>query len=255
MLGTRVIPVLLLHNKGLVKTINFKNPIYVGDPINAIKIFNEKEVDELVFFDIDASKEGKEPNYNLISAFATECFMPVCYGGGVNNIDQMKKIFSLGIEKISLNFSTIQNFDFIYEAISTFGAQSIIITIDVKKTLLGKYKLYSHVKNKADKVDIQEVVEKLNSIGVGEIIVNNVDRDGTQKGYDIELMKIVTSSTSIPVVACGGAYELNDFKKVKDEAGVSGVAAGSMFVFQGKHKAVLISYPKYDTLKKLFSKE
>jgi len=255
MLSTRIIPVLLLHNQGLVKTVKFKNPSYIGDPINAIKIFNEKEVDELVFFDIDASKKGVEPNYDLISDFASECFMPVCYGGGIKNISQIKKIFSLGIEKVSLNFIEMIKTDVVKEAISVFGAQSIVVTIDLKKTLFGRYRLYNYRLGKLEKDNIEDIIEKVNQIGVGEIIVNNVDREGTQSGYDIALMDKITSLTSIPVVAYGGASKLEDFKELKEKTNISGMAAGSFFVFQGKHNAVLISYPKYETLKKLFNKD
>jgi len=255
MLKMRVIPVLLLHNRGVVKTTNYKDPVYIGDPINIVKIFNEKEVDELVIFDIDASKEAKEPDYSLITAFATECFMPVCYGGGVTNLEQMRKIFSLGVEKISLNFATMSGIDLVKDAVQSFGAQSVIITVDVKKNILGKYKLYNHGRNRLEKIDIEEVVSIINDLGVGELIVNNVDRDGTQVGYDIDLIKKISSMTTIPVVTCGGASSLSSFSEARTEAGVSAVAAGSMFVFQGRHKAVLISYPKYDVLKQVFGEE
>jgi len=255
MLRTRVIPVLLLHNKGLVKTIKFKNPKYVGDPINAIKIFNEKEVDELIFLDIDASKENRGPNFKLIEAFASECFMPVCYGGGITKIEEIKKIFSLGIEKVSLNLSALENPNLIKEAVDIFGSQSIVVTVDIKKSLFGKYQIYNHKTKKTLNRNYLEYIKELENLGVGEILINSVDLDGTMKGYDIKLLKSVTENVKIPVIACGGAGKLEDFKEAVQKAKVSAVAAGSFFVFQGKHRAVLITYPKYDELLKLFEGE
>ncbi len=252
MLKTRVIPVLLLHNNGLVKTVKFKDLKYVGDPLNAIKIFNEKEVDELIFLDIDASKEKKEPNFQLIEDFASECFMPVCYGGGITDIQQIKKIFSLGIEKISLNHSAITDGSLVKEAVEMFGSQSIVASVDIKKSFMGKYQIYDHTNKKTLKIPFLEYIRHLENLGVGELFINNVDLDGTQKGYDIDLLKQVVNYVKIPVIACGGAGSLNDFKKAKQEANVSAVAAGSFFVFQGKHNAVLITYPKYEELEKLF---
>ena len=255
MLKTRVIPVLLLHNKGLVKTIKFKSPKYIGDPINAIKIFNEKEVDELILLDIDASKEKRGPNYKIIEDFASECFMPVCYGGGITTIEQMKKIFSLGIEKIAINTSVINNKQLIIDAVDIFGSQSIVVSIDIKKSFLGQYKIYTHHNKKRINKPYLEHIKEIESLGVGEILINNVDLDGTLVGYDISLLKDIVNNVNIPVIACGGAGKLDDFKKVKKESNVSAVAAGSFFVFHGKHKAVLITYPKYDDLEKLFGEE
>lgn len=255
MLKTRVIPVLLLHNRGLVKTVKFKNPQYVGDPINAIKIFNEKEVDELIFLDIDASKEGRSPDFDIIKEFASECFMPVCYGGGITTIEEIKKIFHLGIEKISLGHIALSNDTLIKEAVDIFGSQSIVVTVNVKKSLLGKYQIYDYVSKRPYKRNLIEYIQHLENLGAGEIVINNIDLEGTQKGYDIELMRSVVNSVNIPVVACGGAGTLADFKKVKQETNVSAVAAGSFFVFQGKHNAVLITYPKYCELEELFKEE
>lgn len=255
MLQTRVIPILLLHNKGLVKTVKFKNPKYVGDPLNVIKIFNEKEVDELIFLDIDASKKGMEPDYELIKDFASECFMPVCYGGGITNIEQVKKIFTLGIEKISLNYFALKDDELIKKAIEIYGSQSIVVTIDIKKSLMGKYQIYDHTKKKNLKTLFLDYIKHIEDLGVGEILINNVDLDGTQKGYDIDLLKQVVNNVKIPVIACGGAGKLKDFQSAKKEANVSAVAAGSFFVFHGKHKAVLITYPKYKELEKLFGEK
>jgi len=252
MLKTRVIPILLLHNKGLVKTVKFKSPTYIGDPINAIKIFNEKEVDELIFLDIDASKKGNEPDYELIKDFASECFMPVCYGGGITTIEQIKKIFALGVEKVSLNSSVFKNKSLLKEAVEIFGSQSIVVTIDIKKSFFANYQVYNHSNKKVVKEPYLEYIKSIERLGAGEIIINNVDLEGTQTGYDISLMESIVNNVNIPVVACGGAGVLNDFKKIKDEANVSAVSAGSFFVFQGKHNAVLITYPEYEELEKLF---
>jgi len=255
MLQTRVIPVLLLQNKGLVKTVKFKNSTYIGDPLNAIKIFNEKEVDELIFLDIDASKEGRNPDFNIIENFASECFMPVCYGGGITTIDEIQKIFALGIEKVSLNTAILKDKNLIKEAVSVFGSQSIVVTVDIKKTLFGKYQVYNHQNKQMIKEPYIEYIKDLEKLGVGEILINNVDLDGTQQGYDIFLLKEVVNNVKIPVIACGGGSGLDDFKKVKKQAQVAAVAAGSFFVFQGKHNAVLITYPKYEVLEKLFGEE
>jgi cyclase len=255
MLSTRVIPVLLLHKNGLYKTVRFKSPKYIGDPLNAIKIFNEKEVDELIVLDIDKSKKGEEPDFEMISAFASECFMPVCYGGGITKIEQIQKIFSIGIEKVALNTAALKNIDFIKEAVRLFGSQSIVVTIDVKKNLFGKYKIYNHATKKTEKKDLETYIHNLNTIGIGEIMINNVDLDGTQTGYDIPLLKRLTQLTNIPMIACGGAGKLEDFKNAKEKGGVSAVAAGSFFVFNGRHNAVLITYPKYTELEKLFNEK
>lgn len=248
MLQTRVIPVLLLKGKGLVKTEKFKNPKYVGDPVNAIKIFNEKEVDELVFLDILASKNKIEPNYKLIKDFASECFMPVCYGGGINNIEQIKKIFSLGVEKIAINSHSLASLALVKEASGIYGSQSIVAAVDVKKSLFGKYQVYNHAKAKKSRHELIEFVKMLEQSGAGELLINNVDRDGTQIGYDFELLKTIFDSTNLPVVGCGGAGSFEDFRKAKD-IGISGCGVGSMFVFFGTHRAVLISYPEYEKLK------
>lgn len=251
MLKTRVIPILLLKNNGLVKTIKFKKDQYIGDPINAIKIFNEKEVDELIFLDIEATKYNKEPNYEIIKSIASECFMPVCYGGGITTIEQIKKIFHLGIEKVSLNSSILNNYDLLEQAVEIFGSQSIVVSVDVKKNLFGKYCIYNHVRKKIEKLNVSDYLKNIEKKGAGEVLLNHVDLDGTQLGYDTELIKYVTKDLNIPLIYCGGAKDLTDFKVAKDLM-VSGVAAGSMFVFHGKHKAVLITYPGYEILKKLF---
>jgi cyclase len=235
--------------------VKFKNPKYVGDPLNAIKIFNEKEVDELIFLDIDASKEGREPDYELIRDFAGECFMPVCYGGGVRTVEQMKKIFSLGIEKISLDVAALDDLSIVRKAAEFFGNQSIVVTIDIKKSLLGKYQIYNHARKKTVSFPLISYLREVERAGAGELLINSVDRDGTQEGYDLALLKTVVENVTIPVIACGGASSLNDFRLARKEAGVAAVAAGSFFVFHGKHRAVLITYPKYEELERLFGEE
>ncbi len=255
MLNTRVIPVLLLKNKGLVKTVEFKEGKYIGDPINAVKIFNEKEVDELIFLDIMASKEQREPNFETIRDIATECFMPFGYGGGIRNIEHIKQIFSLGTEKAIINSYAIENPSFIKEASDFFGSQSIVVSVDVKKSLTGKYKVYDSSKNKLTNLDPVEFSIKMEYLGCGEIFLNSVDRDGTMKGYDIELIRKVTDEINIPVIACGGAGKLEDFRDAVKQGNASAVAAGSLFVFHGKHKAVLINYPAQEELEKILDQK
>lgn len=251
----RVIPILLIKKGGLVKSIKFKDYKYVGDPINAVKIFNEKEVDELVLLDISASRENRKPDIKIIANISSEAFMPIAYGGGITNIDEVKELFYNGIEKVIINKAAHTKPNLIFEIAKNFGNQSIVISIDVKKNILGKYKVFTDngTKNTGkDPVDFAIEVEKL---GAGEIILNSIDRDGTYSGYDLELIKMVTDKVNIPVVAAGGASGLQDFYLAVKESGASAVAAGSMFVFQRPHNAVLISYPSQELLKKeLFSK-
>jgi len=251
MLRTRVIPCLLLKNKGLVKTVKFKDPKYVGDPINAVKIFNDKEVDELIFLDINATIENRKPNFKLISDIASECFMPFSYGGGIRDLSDAKKLFNIGIEKIIINSYAYENTSFIKEASELFGSQSIVISIDVRKNLFGKYEVFTHSGTKNTKLDPVLFAKKVECMGAGEICLNSIDRDGTMKGYDIELIKQVSESVSIPIIASGGCGKIEDFKDAVINGGASGVAAGSIFVFHGKHKAVLISYPSTHELDKL----
>lgn len=240
---TRVIPVLLLRGKGLVKTTKFKDPSYIGDPINSVRIFNEKEVDELVFLDITATPEGRGPDFELLFDIAGEAFMPMAYGGGITTIEQMKRIFSLGFEKIIINSAAYSTPNVIREAVAIYGSQSIIGCIDVKKTLLGRYELYSHSATNKQSIDLKTHLKNLITLGIGEILVNTIDRDGTMNGYDLKLLREVTSSVNVPVVACGGASGMADFVAAVKEASVSAVAAGALFVYMGPHRAVLINYP------------
>ena len=243
MLKTRVIPCLLLKNEGLVKTVQFKHPKYVGDPINAVKIFNEKEVDELVFLDTTATIENRKPPLKLISEIATECFMPFCYGGGIRSIEDIAELFKLGVEKVSLNSYAVENPSLISRAAEMFGNQSIVVSIDVKKTLFGKYRVFTHGGRKASKHDPVEFAVRMQEAGAGELFLNSIDRDGTMQGYDLDLIKRVAEAVSVPVIACGGAGSLDDFAAAVKQGGASAVSAGSLFVFQGRHRAVLITYP------------
>lgn len=248
----RVIPVLLLRKKGLVKTIHFRDSRYVGDPFNAVKIFNEKEVDELVVLDIDAAREKRDPSYDYLKEIASECFMPLAYGGGVKTIDQIKKLIQSGIEKIVINTEALANPVFVEEACKQFGSSTIIGAMDVKKNIWGTRKVYQHRDAKTLSHDPIDYARKLEQLGVGEIFVNSVDRDGTRQGYDHDLIAGITAQVGVPVIACGGCSGLDDIKKAVRESGAKAAAAGSFFVFHGKHQAVLITYPSYESLREIF---
>ena len=253
MLANRVIPILLLQGSGLVKTSKFKSPSYVGDPINAIKIFNEKEVDELILLDISASKKNSEPDYEMIENIASECFMPLSYGGGVNNIEQAQRIFSLGVEKISLQTSILENFTLLKKISEKFGSSSVIASIDVKKNMFGSFKLYSSHSEKILNKSWSEHFKECISNGAGEILLNYVNNDGQRKGTNLELIKQASQLTTVPLIAAGGVGSLNDIKLTRD-AGADAIGAGAFFVYHGPHNAVLITYPNYDDLKSLLKK-
>lgn len=248
MLNIRVIPILLLKGKGLVKTVKFKNPKYVGDPINAVRIFNEKEVDELMFLDIEANIEKHPPQFNLIKDIVTECFMPFGYGGGIRNVEDVRNILKNGAEKAILNTSALETPKLIKEASEIFGSQSIIVSIDVKKSGLGKYQVFKYSGTIKTKFSPQDLAIKVEKLGAGEILINSIDKDGTMEGYDLDLVKKVTEKVDIPVVACGGAGTVQHFQEAVKIGGASAVAAGSMFVFHGPHRAVLINYPSQKEL-------
>jgi cyclase len=245
---TRVIPILLLQNQGLVKTENFKKPTYVGDPINTIRIFNEKEVDELVFLDISATPSDREPNFDMVEDIAGEAFMPVAYGGGIRTFDQAARVFGLGIEKVVVNTACFDSPTEVEKMCSVYGQQAVVACIDFRKSMFGNRELSTHSATKKRKVSLDAHLQGLENMGVGEIIVNDVGRDGTQKGYDVELLHAVSSRVSIPVVACGGAGSIADFRSAVIDGGCSAVGAGSMFVFNGKYRAVLVSYPERQEL-------
>jgi cyclase len=237
-----VIPCLLLRGTGLVKTIRFSDARYVGDIVNAVRIFNEKEVDEIVVLDIEAHL-GKGINFQLISEVASECFMPMCYGGGVTSVEQMKRLFNSGIEKVSINTALHENPKLLEAGARQFGSQSLVAAIDVKKGLLGRYSVVSHGGKRKQTSDVVAYAKLVERAGAGEIFLNSVDRDGTMQGYDLELVQRVTQAVRIPVIVSGGAGKVTDFAAAR-RAGASAVAAGSMFVFHGPHRAVLIQYPE-----------
>lgn len=254
MLRPRIIPSLLIQDNGLVKTVNFKNPKYVGDPINAVKIFNEKQVDELAIFDIDATVKGFEPNYSLIERIANQSRMPLCYGGGVKTVEQAQKIFGLGIEKIALSSAVLENPSLITQIADRVGAQSVIVVLDVKKKLFGGYEVYTHNAKKATGISPFKFIEEAQRLGAGEVVINSIDQDGVMKGYDISLIDKARERTSLPMTVLGGAGSLEDIKKVIDKHEIIGVAAGSLFVFKGKYKAVLINYPIKEEKENLLKK-
>ncbi len=244
----RLIPVLLLQNRGLVKSVKFKDFKYIGDPINAVKIFNEKEVDEICLLDIDASRLNREPDYKLIEEIGSEAFIPFGYGGGIKKLEQAKIIFKLGAEKVILNTAAIDNPNLITEISDYVGSQSVIVSIDIKKNFLGKYCVYLHAQKKLLNKNPVELVQEMTKLGAGEIIINNVDADGLMGGFDLKLIKGLSEKTDVPMVVIGGAGNLKDVK-LAINSGASAVAAGSMFVFHGKHKAVLINYPEREIIK------
>lgn len=247
MLRTRVIPVLLISDRKLVKTVKFKKPVYVGDPINTIKIFNDKEVDEIAVLDINASRLKRQPDYEYIESLASQCFMPLAYGGGVTDSIQAQRILELGVEKIILNTSAINDMDVVSSISEQAGSQSVVVSIDVKKNWLGKYEVVISGGKKKTGLKPADCIVKAVEHGAGEILINSVDKDGTLSGYDTELISEISSLVDVPIIACGGARNIDDFKLALD-SGATAVAAGSMFVFTGPHRAVLISYPKYTDL-------
>jgi imidazole glycerol-phosphate synthase subunit HisF len=249
----RVIPVLLLQKGGLVKSVKFKDHKYVGDPINAVKIFNEKEVDEIVVLDISATAEKRPPNLSQVKDLASEAFMPLAYGGGITSLQEIKELITCGVEKVVLNTAAYKNPSLITEGAKWVGSQSIVVSIDVKKNIWGKYKVHVQSGSKQIETDVLTYAKQAEEAGAGEIFLNSIDKDGTFEGYDELLIQMVASAVHIPVVAIGGAGQIRDFTNAVHK-GASAVAAGSLFVFQRPHRAVLISYPSQNDLKeKLFT--
>jgi cyclase len=244
----RVIPCLLLKGRGLYKTVKFRDPRYVGDPTNAVKIFNEKGVDELVLLDIAASVSNRGPDFDLIREIASEAFIPLCYGGGVRSVEQFAALFRLGVEKVAVNTGLVEVPDLVFEASRRFGGQSVIASIDVRRTLLGRHRVCIRSGTRATELDPVTMARQAEAAGAGEIILNAIDRDGTMQGMDIALIRAVADAVSVPVVAIGGAGNLDHIAEAIGEGGASAVAAGSMFVFTGRHRAVLITYPSEDEL-------
>lgn len=255
MLIPRIMPCLLLNNGSLVKTVQFDNPGYIGDPINAVRIYNEKEVDELIFLDITATVERRKPPFQVLSEIATECFMPVTYGGAVNDLDDIERILKLGIEKVAINYHAYEDPRFITEAAGVFGSQAIMVSIDVRQSKNGKYEVFTRRGEQATGYDPVAWALKMQEAGAGEILLTSVDRDGTQSGYDIELLRTVTNSLVIPVIASGGAGSVADFRSAIFEGGASACAAGSMVVYYGKNRAVLINFPSRKDLEKELTQE
>lgn len=246
MLRPRIIPCLLVHNGGLVKTVGFKSPKYVGDPINAVKIFNEKEADELVVLDIDASVKGVEPNYALIAKLAAECRMPLCYGGGITSAQQAARIIDLGVEKVSVSAAAVARPGLLGEMAAAIGRQSVVAVIDVRKKsglFSSGLEVCTHNARKTHALDPLEFARQLEAAGAGEIVLNSVDRDGLMKGYDLDLAQRLRQAVSVPLTVLGGAGTLEHMGELIQRCGVVGAAAGSLFVFKGQYRAVLINYP------------
>lgn len=242
MLRPRIIPCLLVHRGGLVKTVSFKDPKYVGDPINAVKIFNEKEADELTVFDIDATAEGRSPDFKMIADLAVESRMPLCYGGGIKTAEHAKRIIKLGVEKVSVSSAAIEDPDLLGRIAGEIGRQSVVVTLDVKKGRSG-YEVWTRNGTKATGEDVVAIARRAEELGAGEVVINSIDADGTMKGYDLDLVRYVRVALTIPVTFLGGAGKLSDIGRLIETCGMVGAAAGSLFVFKGPYRAVLINYP------------
>lgn len=256
MLRPRIIPCLLIHNGGLVKTVQFGSPKYVGDPLNAVRIFNEKEVDELMVVDIDASRLNRPPNEKLIAQLAAECRMPLCYGGGVKTVEQLERLIGLGVEKVAISSAAVDDPELVSRAAERVGSQSIVVVIDVKISGLLRNKIEVVTLNATKRTKLEPIAfaRKMQDLGAGEIIINSVDRDGQMQGYDMELVARLRQAISVPLTVLGGAGSLEDIRQLVQNYPVIGAAAGSLFVFKGKYKAVLINYPDRnhrDTLAKM----
>jgi imidazole glycerol-phosphate synthase subunit HisF len=243
MLRTRIIPTLLLRNESLVKTMRFGKFTYVGDPCNTVRIFNELEVDELLFLDITATLEKRSPNLRVLADIASECFMPLGYGGGIRTLEDAKSVFDIGFEKIVINSYAIENPDFIRQLASTYGSQAVIVSIDVKKNIWRRYQVRTHSGQQASKRDPVEWAKQLESLGAGEILLTSMDREGSWEGFDLDLVRGVANAVSIPVIAHGGAGTLEHIKEVVTQADASAVGLGSMVIFQKKDMGVLINFP------------
>lgn len=253
MVRTRVMPCLLLKNGGLVKTVKFKNEQYVGDPLNAVRIYNQKEVDELVVFDISRTTADKLIDFDLIEKIASQCFMPVCYGGGVKTLQDFKALFSLGVEKVSVSSLLFDDPEVVRQAVDIYGSQSIVATIDVHKPLFrSKYIIKTHSGRIKRFMPLSDIVAYCEDLGIGEIIINNINQEGTWEGFDIDLLKGITANATVPVVAVGGAGSLEDIRVAVEDGGASAVCIGSMAVFQSKGMGVLIKFPKPSELAKIF---
>ena len=253
MIRPRVIPALLLKGQGLVKTVKFKDPKYLGDPINIVRIFNDKEVDEIVLLDITATPENRAPRFEMLKNIASEAFIPLAYGGGIRSMDDVRALLSIGIEKLIMNTSAVENPSLVREVADHAGSQAAVVSMDVKKNFLGKYEVFTRCGQKKTGLDPVKHAVEMEKMGAGEIFVNSIDRDGTMQGYDIDLVRKVADAVNVPVVACGGAGNLSHVAEVIKQGHASAAAAGSMFVFQGPLRGVLISYPAPKELKEFIS--
>ena len=242
MLRPRIIPCLLIHKGGLVKTVGFDNPKYVGDPLNAVRIFNEKEVDELLVVDIDATRRQRDPDYALIAKLAAECRMPLAYGGGVSTVEQFERLVSLGVEKVSASAAAVADLGLVSAAAERVGGQSVVVVVDVRRKGKG-FEVFTHNGTKATGLDPVDFARRAEAAGAGEIVINSIDCDGQMKGYDLDLVRAVRGAVTCPITVLGGAGALADMAGLVKEFGIIGAAAGSLFVFKGVYRAVLINYP------------
>ena len=248
----RIIPTLLLRGTGFVKTRQFKDPVYLGDCFNTVRLFNEKEADELMILDITASPANRPPAMEQLRELASECFMPLGYGGGVRTLNDMRQLFTAGYEKVALNTAAVRTPDLIRAAASEFGSQSVVVSIDVRRKLFGRYEVYINGGREATGMDPVTAAKRVTDLGAGEILLTSIDRDGTMQGYDLDVTRMVADAVSIPVISCGGAGEVTHFHDAIHKGGASAVAGGSFFVFTGKHRAVLITYPsRNDIIKEI----
>ncbi|MFZ5875388.1 MAG: AglZ/HisF2 family acetamidino modification protein [Nitrospirota bacterium] len=251
MLRPRIIPCLLLKNKGLVKTVNFQSPKYVGDPVNAVRIFNEKEVDELIVLDIEATSNNRQPDYSMIENLAAECRMPFCYGGGVRTPEQAQRIIGLGVEKVAVSSAAVETPELVSKIAEQVGNQSVAVVLDVKKSPGGGYTVWTYNGTKCTEKCPIAVAHLMEKHGAGEIVVNSIDNDGVMKGYDCALVELIRKAISVPMTVVGGAGSLQDIQELIRKFGIIGAAAGSLFVFKGAYKAVLINYPNRREKEKL----
>lgn len=251
MIRPRVIPALLLKGQGLVKTVKFKDPKYLGDPINIVRIFNDKEVDELIFLDITATNENRRPSFEMLGKITSECFMPLGYGGGIRSMEDVKTLLGLGIEKVILNTIAVEKPGFVTEVADYAGSQAVVISMDVKKKFLGKYEVFTRSGKTGTGLDPVRHALEMEKGGAGELFVNSIDCDGMMQGYDLDLIRQVAEVVNVPLVACGGAGDIRHLAEAIQQGGASAAAAGSIFVFQGPLRGVLISYPSQAELKRV----
>lgn len=250
-MNPRIIPVLLISNGGLYKTVRFKDPKYIGDPVNAVKVFNEKCVDEIIILDYKATLENRKPDFTMIENIASQCFMPLCYGGGIKSPDDIARIIQCGVEKIAMNSEAAENYKLIENSARIYGSSTVVLSMDVKKSRSGEYEVFIRSATKSTKLRPEAYARQMENCGIGEILVNSVNLDGTMQGYDLELISLIANTVNVPVIACGGAGNLIHFREAADN-GASAMAAGSFFVFHGKHRGILISYPDAESLSSIF---